>query len=77
LDQEIKAVMSAVFGVPVDHIHEDTSPETLAEWTSLTHMSLVMALEEVFSVQFTDEQIVDLLSIAQIRQVLKAIGTNV
>lgn len=54
--------MSQVFRVPEDQIHEDASPQTISHWDSLSHMNLVIALEEAFAIQFQDQEIVQMTS---------------
>lgn len=76
LRDQVRAVMAAVFSVPVDAIAEDASPETIASWESVTHMNLVLALEEEFGVQFTDEQLVQMQSLPAILQQLKEAGVD-
>lgn len=70
MEHRIKAVMSAVFGVAEKEIGEDASPETMAVWDSLKHMNLIIALEEEFGVQFSDDQFVELMSYDSIRSAL-------
>lgn len=55
-------VISQVMDVPPESVNEDSSPDTIANWDSLHHMNLVLALEEEFNVQFTDEQAVSMLN---------------
>jgi acyl carrier protein len=57
-------------GTPVEHIREDSSPDTIPEWDSLKHMRLVLALEEEFSVRFSDETIVGMLNVSEILKAL-------
>jgi acyl carrier protein len=60
-------------GVPIEMISGDSSPDTIEEWDSLKHMNLVLALEEEFGIQFTDEQIVEMLSVELIVEVMNEI----
>lgn len=46
----------------MEDIDDGTSTDTLAKWTSLAHMNLIVALEEEFGVNFTDEQMIEMLS---------------
>ena len=62
IEQKLKKSMSQIFGIPVNKISEDASPDTIEEWDSLRHMNLILALEEAFNVKFLDEDIVELLS---------------
>lgn len=70
-------VLSQVMHVPIESIHENSSPDTIANWNSLHHMNLILALEEEFGVQFTDEQIVNLIRVKLIVNTLhELLGKN-
>jgi acyl carrier protein len=66
-------ILSQIMGTPVQDIREDSSPDTITEWDSLKHMRLVLALEEEFSVRFSDETIVGMLNVSEI---LKAVTNH-
>ena len=55
-------------------LNDEVSPDTLEAWDSLSHMNLVLALEEEFGLRFTDAEIMAMLSIPQIVQTLVAKG---
>jgi len=63
-----KVVLAAsrVLGVSIDDLGSNASSETIEAWDSLKHMNLMLAVEQEFGIRFTDEQIVDNLSIEQI-----------
>lgn len=73
-EQKLKEVLSRIFNVSLDTITEDASPDTIENWDSLRHMNLVLALEEEFGVEFTDDQVVEILSYKLIKIVLKEHG---
>ena len=70
LSERIKKVMSAVFEIPVEQIKDDSSPDIIDSWDSLKHMNMVVALEEEFNVQFTDDNITELINMKLIKVVL-------
>jgi acyl carrier protein len=61
-EAKLKQVMSSVLGVPADTIDETTSTDTVADWTSLAHLNLIVALEEEFDVMLPDDEVADLTS---------------
>jgi len=65
-----------VFEIPIDQISEDSSPDTIESWDSLKHMNLVIALEEEFDCQFSDSEILDLLSYKLIMIILNDHGVE-
>nr|AIF19905.1 acyl carrier protein, ACP [uncultured marine thaumarchaeote KM3_87_H02] len=70
ISDRIKNVMSAVFGISNEEINDESSPDTIESWDSLKHMNLVVALEEEFNVEFTDDNIIELINMKLIMAVL-------
>ena len=70
VQDRVNNVMSAVFEITIEQINENSSPDTIESWDSLKHMNLVIALEEEFDCQFSDIEIVDLLSYKLIMAIL-------
>ena len=68
--ERIKNVMSAVFEIPVEQIQDKSSPDTIESWDSLKHMNMVAALEEEFEVEFTDDEILEMMNYALIKSIL-------
>ena len=70
IGDRIKTVMSAVFEIPVEQIQDKSSPDTIESWDSLKHMNMVVALEEEFEVEFTDDEILEMMNYALIKSIL-------
>jgi acyl carrier protein len=70
--QRLREVMSAVFGIEVSAIDADASSTTIAEWDSVRHLQLMLALEEEFGVQFDTDELASLRSLSMIEQRLIA-----
>jgi acyl carrier protein len=62
LDSAVQRIFADIFGVPLESIRPDSSPETIETWDSLQHLNLVLALEQEFQVQFDPEEIETLIS---------------
>lgn len=73
-EQKLKEVLARIFNVSVSTITEDASPDTIENWDSLRHMSLVLALEEEFGVELTDDQVVEIISYKLIKIVMQEHG---
>ncbi len=69
-DERIKRILSIVFDVSVDDVSEYTTSKTLANWDSLNHMKLVVALEDEFNIQLTEQDALDLQSFKLIKNIL-------
>ena len=72
LDGQLAEVFSTVFGM--DKIDDSTSITTLDEWDSLSHITLILALEEKFNVAFSLDEVIEIISVAEIKRVLAGKG---
>ena len=63
MENIVKQIVSSVMAVPVDSIHNDSSPDTIDSWDSLRHMNLMLALEQDFNVTFSEEQIAEMMNV--------------
>jgi acyl carrier protein len=59
----VRRIFSDVFQVPLEQVTPQSSPDTIETWDSLQHLNLVLALEQEFQIQFTPEEIEQLLSV--------------
>ena len=71
IEERIKNVMSAVFEIPANKIGKESSPDNIESWDSLKHMNIVVALEEEFNIQFTDDEIIELINFSLMEAVIK------
>ena len=69
-DIKLKEVISNVLGVPIDLINDNSSPDSIDKWDSLSHLNLVMAIEAEFDVELTPEDSMDMLSVKLIRMIV-------
>jgi len=70
MSDRVRTIVAEVLGVDEREVDEDTSAVTLAEWDSLRHMNLVVALEEELGVRFDDDVVTKITSVAAIREAL-------
>jgi acyl carrier protein len=59
---KLKQILASVFNITLEEITNDSSPDTIENWDSLNHLNLVLALEEEFEINFTEEQTVEILN---------------
>jgi len=68
--EEICLVVSETLHLPRNAVHSKSSKDNLAEWDSLNHLEVVLALERQFKVQFNAVEFGSLTSVEKIEQVL-------
>ena len=66
----VRGIFSDVFQIPLEQVQAESSPDTIPNWDSLQHLNLVLALEQEFQVQFTPEEIEQLLSVELVAALL-------
>jgi acyl carrier protein len=76
-EDKLYKTICEVFGVGVNLLSEDSSPDTLPNWDSLNHLNLVMALESEFQITLTPEDAINMRSVAQIRSTLREHGVEI
>ena len=52
-------------------VQPESSPDTIPNWDSLQHLNLVLAAEQEFNVQFSPEEIEQLLSVELVAALLE------
>lgn len=70
LEKKLKNVMSIVFELKSNEINDDSSPENIENWDSLKHMMLIGAIEDEFDIQFTNDEMLELLNYKLIKLIL-------
>jgi acetyltransferase-like isoleucine patch superfamily enzyme/acyl carrier protein len=70
LIEQVREIMANTFGVDESDLPEDVSQETFERWTSLYHMTLLMALEEHFGVNLSMQEMTSMTNLAKIVNVL-------
>ncbi len=66
VEAKIKQIMSAVFSMKPEDINQTTNNENVAKWDSISHMNLIVALEDGFGIEFLDREIGPLTSYPKI-----------
>lgn len=61
--KRVLEIAADVFQVNESSLSPSSSPDTIASWDSLHHLSFVVALEQEFGVEISPEEIEQLLSI--------------
>ena len=70
----IEGVFFREFGLTADMLGDDLVYDSVPEWSSASHMMLIMGLEQEFDVEFDADEIVSMLSVGAIEQVLRTHG---
>ena len=66
-----KACFAEAFEIDKIKIKEDLEYNSIPEWDSIGHMTLISALEEKFNVSFETDDIIDFSSFQKGKEILK------
>ena len=76
MEEKLKNVLADVFKIDALSIDENTSVDNVEKWESLTHLNLVLALEDAFNITFSEVQTVEILNYSLIKLVLQEHGVE-
>jgi acyl carrier protein len=64
-------VLSNVLQKPLNQLAEDTNAKNTPNWDSLKHIEVMFAIEEEFSIQFSEAELSELNSVVKIVEAIK------
>ena len=69
-NEKLIDLVSKVLNVEVETVTDETSPENTASWDSFNGLLMVSELEELFSINFSIEEVYAVTCVKDIRDVL-------
>lgn len=67
MNDKLVATVAEVLEISPDLVKDATSMDNCPEWDSLRHFALILALEDVFGVHFSSEEIPSLTEVGTLR----------
>ena len=77
MEDRIYRVVSEVFGVSINDVNDDASPDTIPAWDSMAHINLILSLEAEFDLSLSLEDGMEMLSVGLIRTILVDAGATI
>ena len=74
IHDNVKQIMAKTFGVKESEITEDCSIDTIETWDSLTHLRLIVAIEQAFDIHIEETDFMQMRSYLRIVNLLKKKG---
>ena len=72
LVDQVRQIAADVFNEPLSDVTLESTPSTLGNWDSLTHLNLTLALEQTFGCQIAEDESESMKSIADVVRVIEA-----
>jgi acyl carrier protein len=76
VDGRLREVFLNLFDVPREKCVDSLSVKDVESWDSVKHIALVLALEECFGVEFSPDEMSELVSVGKIRAMLAERGVQ-
>jgi citrate synthase len=70
MPSDLNALVAQQLKISPDQVTDETGMMTCAEWDSLAHVDLMLALEQRYGVTIDHDQILDLVDVGAIRAFL-------
>ena len=67
---DLYSVIATVLKLPVSHVNGEVKMCSTPSWDSLAHMELIFVLEEKFGFQLDPDEIVQMISVAEIERIV-------
>lgn len=65
-----------IFGVDESELTDDTSPDEIDDWDSVTHMDLMALFEDEWDISLDVEEITEMITIGLMKEILKTHGVD-
>jgi acyl carrier protein len=69
--EQVRKITSEIFNVELEDVHLESSPKTIANWDSMQHLNLVLALEQNFLIEFIPEEITQMINVKSVVQIVE------
>ena len=73
----LKEIFTRELGLKPDDFQDDLTYNSIPEWDSASHMSMILAVEEKFDLALESDDIVSMTSVGKILTILESKGVAV
>jgi acyl carrier protein len=73
---KVKQIVSEALNTKVELLTDDTSLYDIDNWDSLNHMVLITQIEEKFEIELTNDEIIDMTTVKDIKKALAKRNIN-
>ena len=76
-DIKLKDILAKVLLIDKSKISDRMSRKNVEEWDSMAHLMLVSEIESVFEVAMSDDDIMEIQTVGDIKKTLKKLGITI
>ncbi len=74
--EDFITILREIFKIEQDLISDDTNPDDIENWNSITHLKLIDRLEKYFNIKIDVEDITEMDTFGSIKTILKKYRVN-
>ena len=71
IEGRVRTILADLFELDPNAIGPDTSTDTVEEWDSLQHLTVVLSVEEEFGIQLDEEQTIAMVTFPLITEIVR------
>lgn len=71
-DEKINDIIKNILNVNNEDVTKDLGIHDVDNWDSLTHMSLIVEIENNFNIELSGDEISEMISFGKIREILNS-----
>lgn len=68
--EKIRKIIAETFKIKESEITPQTNMKDIDSWDSLTHMELIVSLEDEFEIEFTADEIMEMTDVEKIEKIV-------
>ena len=73
---KLKTCFTEALGIPLEKVTDDLTYNTVREWDSVAHMTLVAQIETAFDIMMETDDILAMSSVGEAVEILKRYGVS-
>ena len=71
MEEKVIEIMSRTFNIDISLLSEKTSKKDLGEWDSMSHLNLIVDIEEKFNISFSNEEIICIIDFKSLLKIIE------
>jgi acyl carrier protein len=68
---KINKILADNLKISLDQAEQNLTMQDVNDWDSLSHMNLIVAIEDEFQIQLTGDEIAEMISLEKIREIVQ------
>lgn len=70
IDYQLKNIFSSVLNLPLEEVSDSISMDTVEDWDSIKHLSLILSLEQEFTISIQPEDSMVMINYQLVKTIL-------